>query len=122
VNTTTTCNPRRILLIDDSPVFIRGVRDFLGGRDGLAVESAGTATLGLQLAGRMHPDLVLLDYSLPDMNGIECARQLRSGGSRASIVLVSGHELGPLEDLARHAGVDGLIGKWRFAAAIGSWL
>lgn len=122
METTPPGGPRRILIVDDSRVFIRSVRDYLGGHDGLAVESAETAALGLELAGRMEPDLVLLDFSLPDMNGIECARRLRGGGSRASIVLVSAHELAGAEDVARHAGVDGFIGKWRFAAAIGAWL
>ena len=122
VKTTTSAPPRRILLVDDSPVFIRTVRGYLAARAGLAVESAETATLGLHLAGRMEPDLVLLDYSLPDMNGIECARHLRGAGSRASIVLVSAHELAAVEDIARDAGVDGFIPKWRFAVAIGDWL
>jgi DNA-binding NarL/FixJ family response regulator len=122
VESTPLHRPRRILLVDDSAVFIRTVREFLGARPELAIASAETAATGLQLAVRIDPHLVLLDFSLPDMNGIECARCLRGAGSRAAIVLVSGHDLTLVQDLARHAGVDGLVAKWRFATAIGAWL
>lgn len=122
MNTTFQERPRRILLVDDSDAFVRTARDFFRTRDALTIESADSGTRALQVADQFDPDVVLLDFSMPDMNGIECARRMRSSGSRAAIVLVSAHDLGPFEEAARGAGVDGFIGKQSFATAVGRWL
>src|SRR5262245_44761657 len=76
----------RVLVIDDEPEIWRAVRT------GLAVaafvlEWAPTAAQGLEMVARWHPDVVILDLFLPDMDGLEVCRQLRSWSLVPIIVL-----------------------------------
>jgi two-component system, OmpR family, KDP operon response regulator KdpE len=77
----------RVLVVDDEPEIRRAVRAGLAGQR-FAVESASTGAEGLDMAVRWHPDVIILDLSLPDMDGIEVARQLRSW-SRVPIIVLS---------------------------------
>src|SRR5690349_5604010 len=76
----------RVLVIDDEPEIRRAVRAGLAGA-GFAVEWAPTAAEGLDLVTRWHPDVVILDLSLPDMDGLEACRQLRAWSPVPIIVL-----------------------------------
>ena len=88
-----------ILIVDDHPSFRRCARVLLE-EDGFAV--VGEAEDGadaLQAIDQLHPDVVLLDVQLPDMDGFEVARRLTSNGWSPSIVLTSsrdGCDFGPL--------------------------
>jgi two-component system, OmpR family, KDP operon response regulator KdpE len=77
----------RVLVVDDEPEIRRAVRAGLAGQR-FAVESASTGAEGLDMAVRWHPDVIILDLSLPDMDGIEVARQLRTW-SRVPIIVLS---------------------------------
>ncbi|HEV2460815.1 MAG TPA: response regulator, partial [Ktedonobacterales bacterium] len=77
----------RVLVVDDEPEIRRAVRAGLAGQR-FAVESASTGGEGLDIAIRWHPDVIILDLSLPDVDGIEVARQLRSW-SRVPIIVLS---------------------------------
>ncbi|HEY7123465.1 MAG TPA: response regulator transcription factor [Ktedonobacterales bacterium] len=76
----------RVLVIDDEPEIRRALRTGLGGAN-FAVEWAPTGKQGLELVTRWHPDVVILDLSLPDEDGIEVCRQLREWSSVPIIVL-----------------------------------
>jgi two-component system KDP operon response regulator KdpE len=76
----------RILVIDDEPEIWRAVRAGLTSA-GFTAEWASTAAEGLGLVARWHPDLVILDLTLPDMDGIEVCRQLRSWSPVPILVL-----------------------------------
>ncbi|MBP2665936.1 MAG: DNA-binding response regulator [Firmicutes bacterium] len=78
---------KTILLIDDDPEIIELVGKYLK-REGYRNLFAGTAHDGLQLARREKPDLVILDVILPDADGMDVCRMLRSEMS-APILLVS---------------------------------
>lgn len=78
--------PRRILAIDDS-LTIRKLLEMALGRAGYALELASTGQEGIQRALRNPPDLILLDYVLPDMKGQAVASALW-GDERASTVPV----------------------------------
>jgi two-component system KDP operon response regulator KdpE len=77
----------RVLVIDDEPEIQRAVQMRLGGA-GFAVEGALTAREGVDLVARWHPDVVLLDLSLPDQDGLEVCRELRTW-SQVPIVVLS---------------------------------
>lgn len=77
----------RVLVIDDEPEIRRAVRTGLA-RANFTVEGATTGALGMDLVARWHPDVVILDLSLPDMEGVEVCRQLR-GWSQVPIIVLS---------------------------------
>ena len=78
----------RILLGDDHALILEGLRSILH-RD---FEIIGTATDGRQVVAqalRLHPDAVLLDISLPLLNGVEAARQIKAAMPESKIVFIS---------------------------------
>jgi two-component system KDP operon response regulator KdpE len=66
----------RVLVIDDEPEILRAFRTGLAGVN-FVVEWAPTGKQGMELVARWHPDVVILDLSLPDEDGIEVCRKLR---------------------------------------------
>jgi two-component system, OmpR family, KDP operon response regulator KdpE len=76
----------RVLIIDDEHEIQRAVRTRLSGAD-FSVEGALTAHEGLELVARWHPDVVILDLSLPDRDGLEVCRELRTWSQVPIIVL-----------------------------------
>ncbi len=76
----------RVLVIDDEPELQRAIRTRLGGAE-FNVEGALTAAEGLDLVSRWHPDVIILDLSLPDMDGLDVCRQLRAWSQVPIIVL-----------------------------------
>jgi two-component system response regulator DevR len=68
-----------VYLVDDHEVVRRGVRELLENEDDIAVVGeAGTEREALEQIPRIHPDVVLLDVRLPDGDGIEICREIRS--------------------------------------------
>lgn len=76
----------RVLVVDDEPEIRRAVRGGLTAAH-YAVEATGTGTEGLDLVARWHPDVVILDLSLPDLDGLDVLRQLRTWSAVPVIVL-----------------------------------
>lgn len=79
-----------ILVVEDEPVLARNLRDSLqlGGHDTV---TAATGEDGLEAAQAGPPDLVLLDYRLPGIDGLEVIKELRRRGSSAAIVMMTAH-------------------------------
>jgi len=80
----------RILVIDDNP----SVVDILGTwlrEEGYGVLGALTSAEGLKLAILSRPELILLDIALPDTNGIELLKRIRSINPTTRVIMVSGY-------------------------------
>ena len=75
-----------ILVIDDEPQILRALRTVLSAKR-FRVSTASRGEEGLALAAAQPPDLIILDLSLPDMDGIEVCRQLRAWSQVPIIVL-----------------------------------
>ncbi|MGA2389505.1 MAG: response regulator transcription factor [Candidatus Sulfotelmatobacter sp.] len=106
----------RILVVDDNEYVRRGVLNILASNKNLEV--CGVAQDGqeaIQKARELAPDLVLLDISMPGMDGLEAARILRSEIPSARILIMSQHD--PIQILQRvlDAGVQGCVDKGRLA-------
>lgn len=72
-------NPIRVFLLDDHEVVRRGVRDLLGDEPDISVVGeAGTAEQALTRIPALRPDVAVLDVRLPDGNGVDVCRELRS--------------------------------------------
>jgi two-component system KDP operon response regulator KdpE len=76
----------RVLVVDDEPAILRAVQTKLS-RHGLQVETISTGQEALDASLRTHPDLVLLDLGLPDMDGLEVIRAIRQRASTPIVVL-----------------------------------
>ena len=79
---------KTILVVDDEPKIVSLARDYLE-HAGFAVRSAFDGTSALVTARRDHPDLIVLDLGLPELDGIDVARALRKESS-VPIVMLTG--------------------------------
>lgn len=102
----------RVLVVDDHPLFREGFCARLMRDTAIqTIEEAGTAAEALNKAEQIQPDLVVLDISLPDKNGLELAREIHSLCPGTRIMIVSMHsEIDYVLD-ALHAGAMGYIVK-----------
>ena len=82
---------RKLLMIEDDGQVCLVVRQFLK-RKNWEFHSAATGTEGLEKASSVHPDVVLLDIQLPDMDGWDVCRKLKGGAALRAIpvVMISG--------------------------------
>ena len=113
----------RVLVVDDEPAILRVVQTNLTGHD-FRVETAETGRAALEAHSRFHPDLVLLDLGLPDMDGLEVIREIRTNSSTPIVVLsvrgaerdkVQALDLGADDYLTKPFGVDELLARVRVA-------
>jgi DNA-binding NarL/FixJ family response regulator len=82
----------RILLADDHKMFRDAVRPLLEGTPGLAiVGEAGDGLDAVRLAAEVRPDVVVMDISMPGLNGIEAARQILAADPRVRVIILSMH-------------------------------
>ncbi len=80
----------KVLLVEDDRGIRFGIRNFLAGRD-FDVEEADTLKQGEELYKQTRPDIVILDYSLPDGNALEVLPRLKAADSSIPIVILTGH-------------------------------
>lgn len=73
-----------IVVIDDDPMIVALVELRLG-MAGYVVESATGGAAGLTLVGRLRPALVILDWRMPDMDGVEVLKRLKKDRATASV-------------------------------------
>jgi two-component system KDP operon response regulator KdpE len=99
----------RILIVEDEQQLARALRINLRART-YDVDIAGTAAEALDLAARSNPDLVLLDLSLPDLDGLEVIRGLR-GWSDMPVVILSARDAQWDKVDALDAGADDYVTK-----------
>ena len=79
-----------ILLVEDEPLVRMGFTKLLEA-DGHAVQASATCASAMTLARAGGQDLILMDVGLPDVDGIECARQLREAKVRTPIVFLTAY-------------------------------
>ena len=109
----------RIFIADDSFVVRRGLRSILSTEIAWIVcGEAADGTTAIEKTRALKPDLVLLDVSLPDMNGLEVATRLRAELPAIKILVISQHDSMHLLPVALAAGADGCVDK----ACLGSQL
>jgi CheY-like chemotaxis protein len=108
-------NPRlkvKVLVVDDYPDAREMYRAYLE-YSGFEVVEAGNGVEALQRAVETEPDIILMDLSLPVMDGWEATRRLKADQRTAGIpvVALTGHALVGIFDGARRAGCDAFVSK-----------
>jgi two-component system KDP operon response regulator KdpE len=99
----------RVLVVDDEPQILRALRINLHARQ-YDVVTAGSGRGALEAATEAHPDLVILDLGLPDMDGVDVIRSLRSW-TQVPIVILSGRMNSAAKVDALDAGADDYVTK-----------
>ena len=99
----------RVLVVDDEPQILRALRINLHARQ-YDVVTAGTGRGAIQAASDAHPDLVILDLGLPDMDGVDVIRSLRTW-TQVPIVILSGRMNSAAKIDALDAGADDYVTK-----------
>ena len=103
---------RTVLMIDDHPLFREGLASLLAKQTGYEViGEAAEGREGIAKARELHPDLVIMDISLPDMNGIDAARHIRMSLPATKLVMLSMHSKIDFITDAFKAGASGYITK-----------
>jgi DNA-binding NarL/FixJ family response regulator len=103
---------KRIVIVDDHPLFRKGLQELIHSDDSFAVcGEAGTASEGMEVIRKLHPDLVIVDLSLPGANGIELIKNIRAEYPKLPILVLSMHDESLYALRAMRAGADGYVMK-----------
>jgi two-component system nitrate/nitrite response regulator NarL len=105
-------DPQSILIVDDHPLFRKGVIQLIQAAPEFRfVGEAASGREGIQLARSLHPDMILLDLNMKDMNGVEVLKTLKDEGLDSRIIMLTVSD--QAEDLmaALQAGADGYLLK-----------
>jgi len=80
----------RVVIADDHPVVRQGLRTFLDSRDGITVVGeAATGEQAVARAGRLRPDVVLIDLVMPEMGGLEAITRIRARDPDVKVIVLT---------------------------------
>src|SRR3954467_13088106 len=100
----------RILIADDHAVVRSGIRALLEAQEGwLVVAEAENGRDAVEKALTTHPDVVIVDYSMPLLNGIEVTRTLRARLPKAEVLMFTMHDTETLVREVLEAGARGFL-------------
>ena len=105
----------RVLLADDHPDFLTVTRGLLE-PEYEVVQTVSDGQAAIEETSRLHPDVVVLDITMPVLNGIEAAKHLKAMGFAGKIVFLTVHADADYLDAARAAGAQGYVVKSRLAS------
>ena len=109
----------RVLVVDDHAVVREGIRHILEGEPGFAVVGeAANAADALRLAAETHPDVVVLDVSMPGESGLRVAPRLREAAPEARVLIMSMHDNAEYVREGVRAGASGYLLKDSAAAEL----
>src|ERR1700730_15202976 len=103
---------KRVLIVDDNPLTRGLVREFIECRPGIKVcGEAGDGLEGVEKGLELKPDLIVLDFSMPRINGLQAALMLHEIVSETPIILFTVFKDAVLSRLAHNAGVASIVSK-----------
>lgn len=102
----------RVLVVDDHPAFRRALTSALKMVRGIEVAGeAGGGVAATQQAHDLDPDVVLMDLSMPDLDGIDAMREIHKKKPDLPVVILTAHADPGVEKEARAAGASGFLAK-----------
>jgi DNA-binding NarL/FixJ family response regulator len=111
--------PLRVLIADDHRLFAEALEAILAADD--RIEVVGQASDGseaVELARTLDPDLVLMDVSMPVLDGFEATREIRAESEDTRILMLTGSNSRADVDRSREVGASGYITKDRIASEL----
>jgi DNA-binding NarL/FixJ family response regulator len=104
--------PIRLLLVDDEARVRQGLRMCMAGEpDFDVVGEADEGTAAVNLAGELHPDVVVMDVRMGGLDGLGATRELRFHAPEAQVVILSMHDDSSTRAEADRAGAAAFVGK-----------
>ena len=100
----------RILLVDDHEVVRKGIRQMLDRHWSICGEAVN-GQQAVEKAVELKPDLILMDISMPVLNGLQATRKIRQLQIPTKIAILSMHDSGEMAILAKEAGADACLVK-----------
>jgi DNA-binding NarL/FixJ family response regulator len=102
----------RLLVVDDVPGIRRGLRSLIQTEtDWEVCGEAENGSVAVEMVQNLRPDVILLDLSMPVMNGFDAARRIRKIAPQAHILLFTLHSSPQLVEEARKIGVKNVLSK-----------
>jgi DNA-binding NarL/FixJ family response regulator len=109
-------NPIRVMLVDDEPMFVEMVQALLEVEEGIeVVGKAPDGRRAVELAPTLQPDVIVMDISMPVLDGLAATREIRQQDPSASVLILTGGSNITDVDTARKAGASGYLTKDRIA-------
>jgi DNA-binding NarL/FixJ family response regulator len=102
----------RILIVDDHEFIRRAVGELFDRKSGLIV--CGEAADGRQAVRqfqKLRPEMVIMDISMPVMNGLDAAKEIKRLSPKTKIVILTMFDLDQMRDRAHETGIDGWVAK-----------
>ena len=107
-----TRTPVRVVIVDDQRLFVDALALLLGHDDRLEViGTAGDGPTAVELAVAHQAEVAVIDVRMPDVDGLETARRLRTRSPETRVILVTGLDEPQLADEAKSAGAVALLKK-----------
>jgi DNA-binding NarL/FixJ family response regulator len=102
----------RILVVDDHPVVRQGLKNLLDRHpDWEIIDEAEDGLEAVEKADRLKPDVVVLDLSMPRMNGLDACREIRKNAPDSEILIVTQHDSPQMMREAFNANARGYVVK-----------
>lgn len=109
----------RVMFADDHEVMREGLTGLIAKQPGIRiVGEAGNGRQALELAMRVRPDVIVMDVSMPEMDGIEATRRIKAEMPDVRIIGLSMYEDAHIGKIMREAGADGFVSKSASAAEL----
>jgi DNA-binding NarL/FixJ family response regulator len=101
-----------MLLVDDHEILRKGLRSAIEAQPGWEVcGEARTGREAVAKAGELRPDIVIMDFAMPDLNGMEATRQIRAAVPNTEVLILSMHQSDRLVREMLNAGAHGYLLK-----------
>jgi DNA-binding NarL/FixJ family response regulator len=111
--------PLRVLIADDHRLFAEALEAILATDERIeVVGQASDGSQAVELAQKLDPDVVLMDVSMPVLDGFEATREIRSGSEGIRVLMLTGSNSRADVDRSREAGASGYVTKDRIASEL----